>query len=168
MRGRLNVHSGPGGSLPAVLADLETIWSHTIQKQLDIPLKDLKVDRTTLSFTFNDFIIITHDWVYGNMLNTLTRIWRIIDMSIHCSCLQCTKLDAKEFVLHISVKSYMTIQESIESCVVCHLMLSLCDLLPVLQMHSISSRHLQQATHKRSCQHAAVGYGLLRYYTDTH
>uniref|UniRef100_A0A3B1IEV2 Actin-related protein 8 n=1 Tax=Astyanax mexicanus TaxID=7994 RepID=A0A3B1IEV2_ASTMX len=40
--GQLNVHSGPGGSLTAVLADLETIWSHAIQKLLEIPLKDLK------------------------------------------------------------------------------------------------------------------------------
>lgn len=37
------MHTGPGGSLSATLADLETIWSHVIQKQLDIPLKDLKV-----------------------------------------------------------------------------------------------------------------------------
>lgn len=46
VRGQLNVHSGPGGSLTAVLADLETIWGHIIQKQLDIPLKDLKVGET--------------------------------------------------------------------------------------------------------------------------
>lgn len=43
VRGQLNVHTGPGGSLTAALADLETIWGHVIQKQLDIPLKDLKV-----------------------------------------------------------------------------------------------------------------------------
>lgn len=43
VRGQLNVHAGPGGSLTATLADLETIWGHVIQKQLDIPLKDLKV-----------------------------------------------------------------------------------------------------------------------------
>ncbi|TNN54408.1 Actin-related protein 8 [Liparis tanakae] len=42
VRGQLNVHAGTGGSLTAVLADLETIWSHVIQKQLEIPLKDLK------------------------------------------------------------------------------------------------------------------------------
>ncbi|CAJ1055577.1 Actin-related protein 8 [Xyrichtys novacula] len=48
MRGQLNIHCGPGGSLTAVLADLETIWSHTIQKQLDIPLKDLKYYRCIL------------------------------------------------------------------------------------------------------------------------
>lgn len=43
VRGQLHVHAGPGGSLSAVLADLETIWGHVIQNQLDIPLKDLKV-----------------------------------------------------------------------------------------------------------------------------
>lgn len=42
-RGQLNLHAGPGGSLTAVLADLEVIWSHAIQKYLEIPLKDLKV-----------------------------------------------------------------------------------------------------------------------------
>lgn len=41
------MHTGPGGSLSATLADLETIWSHVIQKQLDIPLKDLKVGEDT-------------------------------------------------------------------------------------------------------------------------
>ncbi|CAB1336268.1 unnamed protein product [Coregonus sp. 'balchen'] len=44
-RGQLNVHGGAGGSLTAVLADLEAIWSHVIQKQLEIPLKDLKASR---------------------------------------------------------------------------------------------------------------------------
>uniref|UniRef100_A0A3B4ZLI0 Actin related protein 8 n=1 Tax=Stegastes partitus TaxID=144197 RepID=A0A3B4ZLI0_9TELE len=48
MRGQLNVHSGPGGSLTAVLADLETIWSHVLQKHLEIPLKDLKYYRCIL------------------------------------------------------------------------------------------------------------------------
>jgi hypothetical protein len=42
-RGQLNIHPGPGGSLTAVLADIEVIWSHAIQKYLEIPLKDLKV-----------------------------------------------------------------------------------------------------------------------------
>uniref|UniRef100_A0A4W6C4M6 Actin related protein 8 n=1 Tax=Lates calcarifer TaxID=8187 RepID=A0A4W6C4M6_LATCA len=48
VRGQLNVHPGPGGSLTAVLADLETIWSHVIQKHLEIPLKDLKYYRCIL------------------------------------------------------------------------------------------------------------------------
>lgn len=55
VRGQLNVHSGPGGSLTAVLADLETIWGHVIQKQLDIPLKDLKVGETSSSFHITIF-----------------------------------------------------------------------------------------------------------------
>uniref|UniRef100_A0A8C3AQL3 Actin related protein 8 n=1 Tax=Cyclopterus lumpus TaxID=8103 RepID=A0A8C3AQL3_CYCLU len=50
VRGQLNVHAGTGGSLTAVLADLETIWSHVIQKQLEIPLKDLKVGETYMTF----------------------------------------------------------------------------------------------------------------------
>ncbi|CAB1420015.1 unnamed protein product [Pleuronectes platessa] len=48
VRGQLNVHPGPGGSLTAVLSDLETIWSHVIQKSLEIPLKDLKYYRCIL------------------------------------------------------------------------------------------------------------------------
>lgn len=48
VRGQLNVHSGPGGSLTAVLTDLETLWGHVIQKHLDIPLKDLKVEETSV------------------------------------------------------------------------------------------------------------------------
>lgn len=47
VRGQFNLHSGPGGSLTAVLTDLETLWGHVIQKQLDIPLKDLKVGDTS-------------------------------------------------------------------------------------------------------------------------
>ncbi|XP_008980067.1 actin-related protein 8 [Callithrix jacchus] len=47
-RGQLNIHPGPGGSLTAVLADIEVIWSHAIQKYLEIPLKDLKYYRCIL------------------------------------------------------------------------------------------------------------------------
>nr|AAH47960.1 Actr8-prov protein [Xenopus laevis] len=47
-RGQLNIHSGPGGSLTAVLTDLETIWSHVLQKMLEIQLKDLKYYRCIL------------------------------------------------------------------------------------------------------------------------
>lgn len=47
-RGQLNLHSGSGGSLTAVLADLETIWTQAIQKYLEIPLKDLKYYRCIL------------------------------------------------------------------------------------------------------------------------
>lgn len=35
-RGDLNLHSGPGGSVTAVLHDLEAIWSHVLLSQFDI------------------------------------------------------------------------------------------------------------------------------------
>lgn len=44
--GHLNLHSGPGGSLTAVCADLETIWAYAIQTHLTIPLRDLGVGIT--------------------------------------------------------------------------------------------------------------------------
>ncbi|XP_028680453.2 actin-related protein 8 [Erpetoichthys calabaricus] len=47
-RGQLNVHQGPHGSLTAVLANIEAIWSYAIQKFLEIPLKDLKYYRCIL------------------------------------------------------------------------------------------------------------------------
>ncbi|XP_072328584.1 actin-related protein 8 isoform X1 [Scyliorhinus torazame] len=47
-RGQFNLHAGPGGSLTAVLADLETIWTFAIQKFLEIPRKDLKYYRCIL------------------------------------------------------------------------------------------------------------------------
>ena len=42
-RGRFNLHEGAGGSLTAVMQDLETIWGAVLQQKLDIPIKDLKV-----------------------------------------------------------------------------------------------------------------------------
>nr|SVE92898.1 EOG090X02LT [Moina brachiata] len=47
-RGDLNVHSGVGGSLSSVLADLETIWGHCIESLLEIPRADLKSYRAVL------------------------------------------------------------------------------------------------------------------------
>ncbi|KAK4298055.1 hypothetical protein Pmani_029573 [Petrolisthes manimaculis] len=47
-RGDLNVHKGLGGSISAVLADLETIWGHCISTILNVPLKDLKFYRAVL------------------------------------------------------------------------------------------------------------------------
>ncbi|MGH0140671.1 UNVERIFIED_CONTAM: hypothetical protein FKN15_037779 [Acipenser sinensis] len=47
-RGQINLHGGPGGTLTAVMADLETIWSYAIQKFLEIPLRDLKYYRCIL------------------------------------------------------------------------------------------------------------------------
>ncbi|XP_045618086.1 actin-related protein 8 isoform X1 [Procambarus clarkii] len=48
VRGDLNIHSGLGGSVSAVLADLETIWGHCISTILNVPLKDLKFYRAVL------------------------------------------------------------------------------------------------------------------------
>ena len=45
--GHLNLHSGPGGSLTAVCADLETLWAYAIQTALTIPLRDLGVGMKT-------------------------------------------------------------------------------------------------------------------------
>nr|CAD7456778.1 unnamed protein product [Timema tahoe] len=47
-RGDLNIHDGPGGSLTAVLANLETIWTRVIHYQLGIPPWDLKHYRAVL------------------------------------------------------------------------------------------------------------------------
>ncbi|XP_001605850.1 actin-related protein 8 [Nasonia vitripennis] len=47
-RGELNIHSGPGGSLRSVLADLKAIWEYVLTKKMDIPLRDLKHYRAVL------------------------------------------------------------------------------------------------------------------------
>lgn len=47
-KGRLNLHSGPGGSLTAVCADLENLWAYAIQTHLTIPLRDLGYYRAVL------------------------------------------------------------------------------------------------------------------------
>ncbi|KAK3801298.1 hypothetical protein RRG08_067101 [Elysia crispata] len=47
-RGRLNEHSGPGGSLTSILANVEIIWGHVLQEHLEVPLKDLKHYRAVL------------------------------------------------------------------------------------------------------------------------
>ncbi|KAJ8667492.1 hypothetical protein QAD02_009155 [Eretmocerus hayati] len=47
-RGDLNLHSGPGGSLKAVLADLKTIWEYALIEKMNIPLRDLKHYRAVL------------------------------------------------------------------------------------------------------------------------
>lgn len=46
--GHLNLHSGPGGSLTAVCADLEALWAYAIQTCLTIPLRDLGYYRAVL------------------------------------------------------------------------------------------------------------------------
>lgn len=47
-RGQLNLHGSVGGSLTAVLNDLESIWSAAISDYLNIPIKDLKHYRAVL------------------------------------------------------------------------------------------------------------------------
>ncbi|XP_076756676.1 actin-related protein 8 isoform X1 [Xylocopa sonorina] len=47
-RGELNIHSGPGGSLRSVMADLKTIWEYVLTEKMDIPLRDLKHYRAVL------------------------------------------------------------------------------------------------------------------------
>ncbi|KAK6176999.1 hypothetical protein SNE40_015194 [Patella caerulea] len=47
-RGRLNLHEGPGGSLTALMADLELIWGTALEKNLDISLEDIKLYRVIL------------------------------------------------------------------------------------------------------------------------
>ena len=42
-RGRFNLHPGPGGSVTAVLQDMQDIWAHCLQNNLNIPVKDLRV-----------------------------------------------------------------------------------------------------------------------------
>ena len=41
--GGLNLHSGVGGSLTSVCADLEAIWAHGIKTYLNIPIPSLQV-----------------------------------------------------------------------------------------------------------------------------
>nr|CAH7757411.1 unnamed protein product [Callosobruchus chinensis] len=41
-RGDFNIHSGPGGSMTALLADLETIWTYVLENNFQISKFDLK------------------------------------------------------------------------------------------------------------------------------
>lgn len=47
-RGELHVHSGLGGSLKSVLADLKTIWEYVLKEKMNIPIRDLKHYRAVL------------------------------------------------------------------------------------------------------------------------
>ncbi|XP_060598476.1 actin-related protein 8-like [Ruditapes philippinarum] len=47
-RGRLNLHDGPGGTVNAVMADIESIWGTALETFLDIPVKDLKYYKALL------------------------------------------------------------------------------------------------------------------------
>lgn len=46
--GDFNIHSGPGGSVTAVLANLETIWTHVLEHNLHIRSQDLKFYKAVL------------------------------------------------------------------------------------------------------------------------
>lgn len=47
-RGDFNVHSGPGGSMTAVLADLEAIWMHVLETHFSIGRNDLGAYKAVL------------------------------------------------------------------------------------------------------------------------
>lgn len=47
-RGDLNIHSGPGGSMTAVIADLETIWLHILETHFALQKSDLKQYKAVL------------------------------------------------------------------------------------------------------------------------
>lgn len=48
MNGELNINGQIGGSLTAVLADLETIWTHCINKLLNIKTSEFHVRQNQL------------------------------------------------------------------------------------------------------------------------
>ncbi|XP_022914944.1 actin-related protein 8 [Onthophagus taurus] len=47
-RGDFNVHSGLGGSITSILADLETIWLHILETNFNIPQQNLKMYKAVL------------------------------------------------------------------------------------------------------------------------
>ncbi|XP_056644802.1 actin-related protein 8 [Diorhabda sublineata] len=47
-RGELNVHSGPGGSITSIMADLETIWTYILEVNFQISRKELKHHKAVL------------------------------------------------------------------------------------------------------------------------
>ncbi|XP_018330352.1 actin-related protein 8 isoform X2 [Agrilus planipennis] len=47
-RGDFNIHSGPGGSMTAVLADLETIWSYVLETNFNIDKKSFRLYKAVL------------------------------------------------------------------------------------------------------------------------
>lgn len=47
-RGDLNIHSGPGGSIRSVMADMKTIWEYVLTEKMNISLKDIKHYRAVL------------------------------------------------------------------------------------------------------------------------
>lgn len=47
-RGDFNIHSGPGGSMTAVVADLETIWTYVLETHFQITRKDFQQYKAVL------------------------------------------------------------------------------------------------------------------------
>ncbi|RZC36664.1 actin-related protein 8, partial [Asbolus verrucosus] len=47
-RGDFNIHPGPGGSMTAVLVDLETIWTYVLETHFQIEKKDFKYHKAVL------------------------------------------------------------------------------------------------------------------------
>lgn len=47
-KGELNVHSGPGGSITSIMADLETIWTYILETNFQISREDLKHHKAVL------------------------------------------------------------------------------------------------------------------------
>ena len=64
--GRLNLHSGAGGSLTSVCADLEVIWAHAIKTNLNIPLPSLQVSISCLRLSHFDFLHLKRDYIPDN------------------------------------------------------------------------------------------------------
>jgi hypothetical protein len=55
-RGCFNIHSGPGGTISAVLQDLEDILSTALQTYLNIPRTDIKVSvKLFIDFCINQY-----------------------------------------------------------------------------------------------------------------
>ncbi|KAF2884364.1 hypothetical protein ILUMI_21813 [Ignelater luminosus] len=64
-RGDLNIHPGPGGSITAVLADLETIWTNVLQTYLSLDKK---------SFQYYKAVLIIPDVYNRTYLRELTTL----------------------------------------------------------------------------------------------
>lgn len=54
--GELNVNAEVGGSLTSILGDLETIWTHCINKLLDIKTSEFHVSNSIYSYIILAFI----------------------------------------------------------------------------------------------------------------
>ena len=69
--GGLNLHSGVGGSLTSVCADLEAIWAHGIKTYLNIPIPSLQV-RGRYHFRGPCTIVSNLDFILDNITQLKT------------------------------------------------------------------------------------------------